>query len=173
MQKVKKVAHTEWFRLKLMFQADRKVAALYVVVVGLYSAIPLLSAWLWKLLVDAFTQIYDSYSIKADVWIYLGLFLTLQIVSSLMMSANNMLTERINRASNCTLNQMVMQKMAEVDMDFLTIRRIRMLYMLRSRVRLIFPVPSPMFFSVYLNWLLCSHAWFSFYPIIGLSESSL
>lgn len=118
MQKVKKVAHTEWFRLKLMFQADRKVAALYVVVVGLYSAIPLLSAWLWKLLVDAFTQIYDSYSIKADVWIYLGLFLTLQIVSSLMMSANNMLTERINRASNCTLNQMVMQKMAEVDMDF-------------------------------------------------------
>lgn len=95
MQKVKKVAHTEWFRLKLMFQADRKVAALYVVVVGLYSAIPLLSAWLWKLLVDAFTQIYDSYSIKADVWIYLGLFLTLQIVSSLMMSANNMLTERM------------------------------------------------------------------------------
>ena len=80
MQKVKKVAHTEWFRLKLMFQADRKVAALYVVVVGLYSAIPLLSAWLWKLLVDAFTQIYDSYSIKADVWIYLGLFLTLQIL---------------------------------------------------------------------------------------------
>lgn len=58
MQKVKKVAHTEWFRLKLMFQADRKVAALYVVVVGLYSAIPLLSAWLWKLLVDASDSIF-------------------------------------------------------------------------------------------------------------------
>ena len=122
MQKVKQVAHTEWFRLKLMFQAERKVAVLYVVVVGLYSAIPLLSAWLWKLLVDAFTQIYDSYSIKADVWIYLGLFLTLQIVASLMMSANNMLTERINRASNCTLNQMVMQKMAEVDIVVLQIK---------------------------------------------------
>lgn len=118
MQKVKQLAYTEWFRLKLMFQAGRKTTVLYVVVACLCSVIPVLSAWVWKILIDIFTQIYYTHLVYKEVWIYLSLFLGIQISFSLIITANNVLTQRINRASSYRLNQMVMEKMAEVDMEF-------------------------------------------------------
>ena len=80
---VKKILKTEWFLAKLMFETDLRLGILYWALIGALHGIPLINAWIWKLILDEFTAIWTSGTADHVVWLYLGIYLSLQVTVSL------------------------------------------------------------------------------------------
>lgn len=116
--KIKEIMQTEWFRIQLMFRADPGVAALDCALNIIACGLPLVSAFLWKALLDAFAGVYYTREISAGVWLYLGVFLGVQLISSPIILLGNRASGRLGRKASHTLDIMVMRKIAEVDMGF-------------------------------------------------------
>ena len=55
---LQKTLKTEWFLTKLMFQTDIRLGIIYWLISGMQYAIPLVSVWIWKLILDELTTVY-------------------------------------------------------------------------------------------------------------------
>lgn len=120
MQKLKECAKTEWFRIRLMFRADTKSAVMIALFILGSSFVPVLSAWIWKILVEMLCGIYNANSnlYGTKLWLWLGLFLAAHFYSVITCPFSNSMTYKIERTSKYELSQMVLQKLADIDMEF-------------------------------------------------------
>lgn len=93
--KCKDILQTEWYLIKLLFQTDWLLGGLYWLVVLIGDFIPLLNVWIWKLVLDTLTTIYQTKTEIAAIWLYLGLYLGLQMVASLLSRGSTVLYAQI------------------------------------------------------------------------------
>ena len=61
---MKKTIKTECFLVRLLFKTDARRAALYWCLTGVKYAIPLLGVWIWKLILDELTLIYQTHAVS-------------------------------------------------------------------------------------------------------------
>ena len=115
---VKKILKTEWFLAKLMFETDLWRGLLYWGLIGALHGIPLVNAWIWKLIVDEFTAIWQHGTADYGVWLYLGIYLSLQVIVSLSEWVASVIFKQIHRKATHRLDIQIMQKMAKIDMTF-------------------------------------------------------
>ena len=97
---VKQTLQTEWFLVKLMFKTDALRGVVYWIFVGMRHAIPLISVWLWKLILDQLTVIYQTKTSSYSVWLYLIIFLLLQVFSSILVQVNSVIYQKIKRKAS-------------------------------------------------------------------------
>lgn len=109
---------TEWFLTKLMFQTDAWCGLLYWFLVGSQYAIPLVNVWIWKQILDELTAIYLNSTATTMVWIYLGVYLFLQVIASLLPQIVSVIYQKISRKASHNLDIAVMQKMVQNDTAF-------------------------------------------------------
>jgi len=115
---VKKILKTEWFLAKLMFETDLWMGILYWGLIGALHGIPLVNTWVWKLILDEFTAIWVSGTAGYAVWLYLGVYLSLQVTVSLSEWVASVVFNQIHRKATRRLDVQIMQKMATIDMAF-------------------------------------------------------
>lgn len=115
---VKKILKTEWFLAKLMFETDLWLGILYWALIGALHGIPLINAWVWKLILDEFTVIWQQGAADHVVWLYLGIYLSLQVTVSISEWVASVLFNQIHRKATHRLDIQIMQKMAKIDMAF-------------------------------------------------------
>ncbi len=115
---VKKVLKTEWFLAKLMFETDLWLGVLYWTLIGALHGIPLINAWVWKLILDEFTAIWQQGTADYMVWLYLSIYLSLQVTVSLSEWVASVVFNQIHRKATRRLDIQIMQKMAKIDMAF-------------------------------------------------------
>lgn len=115
---IKQIWQTEWFLVKLMFETDTKRGIVYWLIVGTNYSITLISVWLWKLILDELIVIYQTKTSDGSVWIYLGIYLSLQVLSSILSRIKSVLYEKIIRKSTCLLDKAIMEKMSKIDTEF-------------------------------------------------------
>lgn len=116
--KCKDILETEWYLIKLLFQTDWLLGGLYWLVVLIGDFIPLLNVWIWKLVLDTLTTIYQTKTEIAAIWLYLGLYLGLQMVASLLSRGSTVLYAQIKRKATCHLDCALMEKMASVNVSW-------------------------------------------------------
>lgn len=117
-QAIQRTLITEWFLFKLMFRASTIYGILYFLLTGIYHIIPLISVWIWKLLFDEFFAIFQSSKVNDDVWIYLGIYLLLQILSSIILQITNLFYEKIKRKASYILDMEIISKVSDMDECF-------------------------------------------------------
>ena len=115
---VKKILKTEWFLAKLMFETDLWLGILYWVLIGALHGIPLINAWIWKLILDEFTAIWQQGTADYVVWLYLSIYLSLQVTVSLSEWVASVVFNQIHLTATRRLDIQIMQKMANIDMAF-------------------------------------------------------
>ncbi len=119
MNQIKRLFTTEIFLLKLAFQADRIAAGVYIFLTCVEQAVPLLSVWLWKLIFDGFLTVYNTNSASyIALWLYLGIYLILQLLESGINNINDILSCKIRNKATHLMDISVMKKSAEVDVGF-------------------------------------------------------
>ena len=116
--KCKDILQTEWYLIKLLFQTDWLLGGLYWLVVLIGDFIPLLNVWIWKLVLDTLTTIYQTKTEIAAIWLYLGLYLGLQMVASLLSRGSTVLYAQIKRKATYQLDCVIMEKMASVNVSW-------------------------------------------------------
>ena len=115
---VKQTLQTEWFLVKLMFKTDALRGFVYWLITGMQYAIPLVSVWLWKKILDDLTLIYQAKTSNNSVWIFLGVYLALQVFSSLINQVNSVIYQKIKRNASYDMDMAIMQKMSRIDTAF-------------------------------------------------------
>ena len=115
---IKNTLQTEWFLVKLMFKTDPFRGIVYWLFVGTHHAVPLISVWLWKLILDELTVIYLTKTAGYSVWLLLIIYLLLQVCSSVLVQANSVIYQRIERKASYEMDMAIMQKMAQIDTAF-------------------------------------------------------
>ena len=116
--RTKQLIQTEWFLVKLMFRTDTLRGIIYWLLVGTQYANPLVSVWLWKLILDELTVIFQTKMASNIVWVYLGTYLVLQVLSSVIAQINSVIYQKIKRKASCDMDMVIMQKMAQIDTAF-------------------------------------------------------
>lgn len=94
---MKKTIKTECFLVRLLFKTDTCRATLYWCLTGVKYALPLLGVWIWKLILDELTLIYQTHAVSHVVGIYLSIYLVLQVVASVITHLNSVIYEKIER----------------------------------------------------------------------------
>lgn len=115
---IRKTIKTEIFLTKFMFETDICLGILYWFLVGAQNAIPLISVWIWKFILDELTLIYLDNIANATVWIYLSVYLFLQVLTSILSQIISVIYQKITRKSSHRLDIAIMQKMAQIDTAF-------------------------------------------------------
>ncbi len=115
---IKQTIQTEAFLVRLLFQTDTCRAAIYWFLTGLKYAIPLLNVWIWKLILDELTLIYQTQAVRYVVWVYLSVYLALGVLSSVITHFNTVIYEKIERKATYQMDMAIMRKMAQVDTSF-------------------------------------------------------
>lgn len=115
---IKDTLQAEWFLIRLMFKVDAKNGGLYWLMVSVQQAIPLLSVLIWKSILDQLTVIFQTKSGSRTVWIYLGLYLSLQILSSVLIQVSSTLYHKIQRRASYSIDMAIMEKAAQMDSAF-------------------------------------------------------
>ncbi len=116
--KYKDILQTEWYLIKLLFQTDWLLGGLYWLVVLIGDFIPLLNVWIWKLVLDTLTTIYQTKAEITAIWLYLGLYLGLQMIASLLSRGSTVLYAQIKRKATYQLDCAIMEKMASVNVSW-------------------------------------------------------
>ncbi len=106
------------FLAKLMLETDAAGYVCYFILVGIQCAIPLANVWIWKLVLDELTEIYLTGTSGGVVWVYLGVYLLLQVTHTLMWNLKNVLCDKLSRKAACHLDMQIMRKMAQIDTAF-------------------------------------------------------
>lgn len=117
-KKIKQLLKAEYFLIKLMFKTDALRGIVYWITTGIQYAIPLISVWLWKLILDELTIISQVKTSSHVIWFYLGIYLALQVLSSVITEINSVIYDKIKREASCNLDTTIMQKMIDVDATF-------------------------------------------------------
>lgn len=115
---LKNTLKAECFVLKYMFQTDTPVSIAYLAIIGIQYSVPLICVWLWKLILDEFTVIYLFGNKGAKIWIYLGIYLFLNVVVSVLNETGTVISEKLNRKATKKLDISIMKKLASVDTAF-------------------------------------------------------
>ena len=115
---IKNTLKTEWFLVKLMFKTDPLRGTVYWLFVGTQYAVPLISVWLWKLILDELTVIYQTKTASYSVWLLLIIYLLLQVCSSVLVQVNSVIYQKIKRKASYEMDMAIMQKMAQIDTAF-------------------------------------------------------
>ena len=115
---VKQTLQTEWFLVKLMFKTDALRGIVYWLFVGTRYAIPLISVWLWKLILDELTVIYQTKIASNSVWLLLIIYLLLQVCLSVLVRVSSVIYQKIKRKATFEMDMAIMQKMAQIDTAF-------------------------------------------------------
>ncbi len=115
---IKNTIKTEWFLIKLIFKTDLFCGIAYWLLVGMQYTVPLISVWLWKLILDELTVIYQTRVLSIFVWVYLVIFLALQVFVSLIVQVNSVIYQKIERKAFYEMDMAIMQKMAQIDTAF-------------------------------------------------------
>lgn len=115
---IKNTLKTEWFLVKLMFKTDPFRGIIYWLLVGAQHAVPLIGVWLWKLILDELTVIYQTKTASYSVWLLLIVYLLLQVCSSVLVQVNSVIYQIIKRKASYEMDMAIMQKMAQIDTAF-------------------------------------------------------
>ena len=115
---MKQTIKTECFLVRLLFKTDTCRATLYWCLTGVKYAIPLLGVWIWKLILDELTLIYQTHAVSHVVGIYLSIYLVLQVVASVITHLNSVIYEKIERKATYHMDMAIMRKMTEIDTAF-------------------------------------------------------
>lgn len=115
---LKNTLKAECFVLKYMFQTDTPVSIAYLAIIGIQYSVPLICVWLWKLILDEFTVIYLFGHKGAKIWIYLGIYLFLNVLVSVLNETGTVISEKLNRKATKKLDISIMKKLASVDTAF-------------------------------------------------------
>lgn len=90
----------------------------FLIITGIKYAIPLISVWLWKIILDELTLIYQTKAASNDIWIYLGIYLVIQMFSSVIVQVNSVIYAKVRRKASYELDMAIMRKMAQIDSAF-------------------------------------------------------
>lgn len=101
---LKNTLKAECFVLKYMFQTDTPVSIAYLAIIGIQYSVPLICVWLWKLILDEFTVIYLFGHKGAKIWIYLGIYLFLNVLVSVLNETGTVISEKLNRKATKKLD---------------------------------------------------------------------
>lgn len=115
---IKQTIKTECFLVSLLFKTDTCRAVLYWCLTGVKYAIPLLGVWIWKLILDELTLIYQTHAASHVVWVYLSIYLVLQVIASVITRLNSVIYEKIERKATYHMDMAIMRKMTEIDTAF-------------------------------------------------------
>lgn len=115
---IQKTLKTECFLTKLLFQTDMRLGIVYWLTIGAQYAIPLVSVWLWKLILDELTAIYLAHTANICLWLYLAIYLVLQVLVSSLVQTVSVISQTINRKAACHLDMAIMRKMAHTETAF-------------------------------------------------------
>lgn len=115
---IKNTLKTEWFLVKLMFKTDPFRGIIYWLLVGARHAVPLIGVWLWKLILDELTVIYQTKTASYSVWLLLIIYLLLQVCLSILVQVNSVIYQKIKRKASYEMDMAIMQKMAQIDTAF-------------------------------------------------------
>lgn len=117
-KRIKQLLKAEYFLIKLMFKTDALRGIVYWITTGIQYAIPLINVWLWKLILDELTIVSQVKTSSHVIWFYLGIYLALQVLSSVIIEINSVIYDKIKREASCNLDTTIMQKMIDVDATF-------------------------------------------------------
>jgi len=118
METLKKTLKAEWFLSQFMFKTDLLLGVIYWIIIGFQHFIPLVSVWLWKLILDEFANIYVNGYNGVKIWGYLGIYLFINVFSSLLKELGKIVSEQITRKATKKLDVQIMQKLSHVDTGF-------------------------------------------------------
>ena len=116
--KINHFLKAEWFCLKQIFKTDFLNSLFLLIITGIKYAIPLISVWLWKIILDELTLIYQTKAASNDIWIYLGIYLVIQMFSSVIVQVNSVIYAKVRRKASYELDMAIMRKMAQIDSAF-------------------------------------------------------
>lgn len=116
--KIKRTVSAEWFLIKTMFQTAPALGALYWIVVSVDYSIPLINIWLWKQILDMLVQIQQSKNLVNSLWLALGVYLFLQILSALLKKVISITFSAVSRRASRELDGRIMQKIAETEFSY-------------------------------------------------------
>lgn len=116
--KINHFLKAEWFCLKQIFKTDFLNSLFFFIITGIKYAIPLISVWLWKIILDELTLIYQTKAASNDIWIYLGIYLVIQMFSSVIVQVNSVIYAKVRRKASYELDMEIMRKMAQIDSAF-------------------------------------------------------
>ncbi len=115
---IKKTIHTELYLAKLLFSTSAFWGTLFCVLTFLQHIIPLLNVWIWKLILDELTVIYQQRSSGSIIWLYIGVYLFMQVMLSVLPKVKEILYGIISRKVSYRLDMSIMQKIAAIDTAF-------------------------------------------------------
>ncbi len=115
---LKKTLKAECFLIRLMFESNMIFAIIYWVIVSAQYTIPLMSVWMWKLILDELSLVYLMHVTSEKLWVYLAIYLSLQIINSLLSPIISVVYEKINRKATYRLDISIMEKVAQLDTSF-------------------------------------------------------
>ncbi len=117
-QTIKKTVKTEWFLVKLLFDTNAVLGTVFCALTFIQYIIPVVNVWIWKLALDELTVIYQRGSSDFRIWIYIGIYLLMQILLSLLPQISGIIYGVIERKASYKLDMTIMQKTATVDTSF-------------------------------------------------------
>ncbi len=106
------------FWLKIMLKSCVWTGIFYVSIQFVIQLSPLVTVWLWKLLIDEFESIYTTGQHDIYVWIVIFAYIVVKFINSLLLDASSVLEEKIYRKSRYTMNHTIIEKMAHLDAAF-------------------------------------------------------
>ena len=115
---LKDTVNAEWFLIKYLFKTDFRKGILFWFFTSVQYSIPIISVFLWKLILDDLSLIYSAKTLKNTIWMYLGIYILLQVILSVINKVNVVLYEHISRKASCNMDMGIMEKMAQIDISF-------------------------------------------------------
>ena len=115
---IQQTIKTECFLVHLLFGTDTPRAILYWCLICVKYAMPLINVWIWKLILDELTLIYQTKITSTVAWMYLAVYLTLQVLSSVIAHFHSVIYEKIERKATYNMDIAIMKKMAQMDTAF-------------------------------------------------------
>ena len=114
----KEMFKAELFTYSVMFKSDRHKSVIFVLITSIIQLMPLLSVWLWKLIIDQFTFIYTNGLLNNSIYILLGIYLSITVITSILTNINTTISGILGSKCTQTLDKQIMNKIATIDTEF-------------------------------------------------------
>lgn len=115
---IKQTIRTELYLSKLLFSTSAFWGTLFCALTFSQHILPLVNIWIWKLILDELTGIYQQKSSGTIIWLYIGGYLLLQVILSVLSKIKEILYGIISRKVSYRLDMSIMQKIAAIDTSF-------------------------------------------------------
>lgn len=110
---------TQLYLLRLMFSTCPIKITVYWILTAVIESVPIISVWLWKILLDTLTIIYTEGITDKRIYVLLVTYLVLHLLASLIGNIRDFLKQEIYDLSNLKLDKNIMRQGAQLESAYM------------------------------------------------------